>query len=330
MIEFECEKCGRAMRVPDAAAGKKGNCKSCAAEIIVPLRETDEFDLANESLDELMAAPPLLSKKRAKKTEDLESEVEVVDMHSETSSKKRIKVDFRSPLMFGAIATACGGLGLLVCWMPMFGILAFLLCFVGLGLGAVAVVKSIRGSMLELGVSIAGVLVSLLTLFVTTGLTFVVMAPGITTYYKEAKDARATMIARSLGKKDPKRYFEVMFRNLNGSQWRFVDLNRVVDGKREFRLTLMFGVRSFHEKPIKALPGRLTITHVKEGVIFNDDIYYEVDVTDPGYGNHPVIINPYDGTDPHQRLLRFADVKDLSLKFDPIGVEFADGTIQKF
>ena len=42
-----------------------------------------------------------------------------------------------------------------------------------------------------------------------------------------------------------------------------------------------------------------------------------------------MIFDPYDDTDVKQRSLRFADVKDLSFKFDPQFVSFADGTHQK-
>ena len=36
MIEFSCPKCRRSLKVDDSAAGKKGRCKGCNAEIEVP------------------------------------------------------------------------------------------------------------------------------------------------------------------------------------------------------------------------------------------------------------------------------------------------------
>ena len=36
MIEFSCPKCGRPLKIDDSAAGKKGRCKGCNAEIEVP------------------------------------------------------------------------------------------------------------------------------------------------------------------------------------------------------------------------------------------------------------------------------------------------------
>ncbi len=35
-IEFNCQNCGRLMRTPDAAAGKKGKCPSCSATMDIP------------------------------------------------------------------------------------------------------------------------------------------------------------------------------------------------------------------------------------------------------------------------------------------------------
>ena len=35
-IEFNCQSCGRLMRTPDAAAGKKGKCPSCSATMDIP------------------------------------------------------------------------------------------------------------------------------------------------------------------------------------------------------------------------------------------------------------------------------------------------------
>ena len=36
MIEFACPKCRRPLKIDDSAAGKKGRCKGCNAEIEVP------------------------------------------------------------------------------------------------------------------------------------------------------------------------------------------------------------------------------------------------------------------------------------------------------
>ena len=36
MIEFACHKCGRSMKVQDAAAGKRGKCKDCGETVTIP------------------------------------------------------------------------------------------------------------------------------------------------------------------------------------------------------------------------------------------------------------------------------------------------------
>ena len=43
MIEFSCPKCRRPLKVDDSAAGKKGRCKGCNAEIEVPDSNFEEL-----------------------------------------------------------------------------------------------------------------------------------------------------------------------------------------------------------------------------------------------------------------------------------------------
>lgn len=40
MIEFACHKCGRSMKVQDAAAGKRGKCKDCGETVTIPQAPT--------------------------------------------------------------------------------------------------------------------------------------------------------------------------------------------------------------------------------------------------------------------------------------------------
>lgn len=39
LIAFACDNCGKAMKVPESAAGKSGKCKACNAMIVVPRAE---------------------------------------------------------------------------------------------------------------------------------------------------------------------------------------------------------------------------------------------------------------------------------------------------
>lgn len=50
MIEFECEKCGNPMKVPESAAGKKGICKKCGEKMRVPIQ--------NKELPPIVVAEP--------------------------------------------------------------------------------------------------------------------------------------------------------------------------------------------------------------------------------------------------------------------------------
>ncbi len=41
-IQLTCEGCGRRVRVPDHAAGRKGQCPACGGEIHVPTASPDQ------------------------------------------------------------------------------------------------------------------------------------------------------------------------------------------------------------------------------------------------------------------------------------------------
>lgn len=47
-IEFHCNFCGKQVKAPDDAGGKKGKCPSCQKVLYIPMPEgaVDEFDLA--------------------------------------------------------------------------------------------------------------------------------------------------------------------------------------------------------------------------------------------------------------------------------------------
>lgn len=41
MIEFSCPQCGREFKIEDAAAGKKGTCKSCNCPVTIPCKRPE-------------------------------------------------------------------------------------------------------------------------------------------------------------------------------------------------------------------------------------------------------------------------------------------------
>ncbi|MDA0285525.1 MAG: hypothetical protein O3B13_20335 [Planctomycetota bacterium] len=59
-IEFSCPSCGAAIRVPDAAAGRKGSCPTCKAKLLVPTIDIPlESPIASsESNVQLQASEP--------------------------------------------------------------------------------------------------------------------------------------------------------------------------------------------------------------------------------------------------------------------------------
>lgn len=56
MIHFDCQHCGKPVRVPDAHAGKKGRCPSCHEVVSIPLE--DDAIAAMASVMEGEPEPP--------------------------------------------------------------------------------------------------------------------------------------------------------------------------------------------------------------------------------------------------------------------------------
>lgn len=48
-IEFNCQSCGRLMRTPDSAAGKKGKCPHCGAKMAIPLTSDPQASTPSDS-----------------------------------------------------------------------------------------------------------------------------------------------------------------------------------------------------------------------------------------------------------------------------------------
>lgn len=49
MIEFTCSQCGKKVKVPDDASGKRGKCRQCGAILLVPPAETVSIDASESS-----------------------------------------------------------------------------------------------------------------------------------------------------------------------------------------------------------------------------------------------------------------------------------------
>lgn len=56
MIQFRCKHCGRAFKVPDTKAGKKGHCPSCGEQVFIPV--ASEGDSATNRAGTQVPPPP--------------------------------------------------------------------------------------------------------------------------------------------------------------------------------------------------------------------------------------------------------------------------------
>jgi len=48
MIHFECQHCGRKLKVPEARAGRKGRCPACKGEVTAPQPSASEPTAAQD------------------------------------------------------------------------------------------------------------------------------------------------------------------------------------------------------------------------------------------------------------------------------------------
>jgi DNA-directed RNA polymerase subunit RPC12/RpoP len=67
-ISFQCDKCGGKLKVPDAAAGRKGRCRNCGLPVMVPARsepEPDGYGVVVEEPDDEPAPVPARAPVRA-------------------------------------------------------------------------------------------------------------------------------------------------------------------------------------------------------------------------------------------------------------------------
>ncbi len=61
-ISVKCQECGKALKAPDALAGKKAKCPQCGTAVPIPQAVVDA-----EEIDDEFSAPPSKSKATAKK-----------------------------------------------------------------------------------------------------------------------------------------------------------------------------------------------------------------------------------------------------------------------
>ncbi|WP_435009326.1 hypothetical protein P12x_000578 [Tundrisphaera lichenicola] len=114
-IVLTCEGCGRRVKVPDQAAGRKGKCPACDREILVPGGQA--------------AAAPSPASRVVATADDV-----VRDGRADAASGSR------ATGALGVASLVLGCLALLISWVPLIGLLTWPLGGLGLVLGAVGLV----------------------------------------------------------------------------------------------------------------------------------------------------------------------------------------------
>ena len=71
---ISCNGCGKEMRVPDSAAGKRAKCPKCATLIRIPQLESTDSDTYSTSQSSSKAKPPPIKKTRASSIDDDEDD----------------------------------------------------------------------------------------------------------------------------------------------------------------------------------------------------------------------------------------------------------------
>lgn len=147
MIKISCPGCGRALNVPDNAAGRTGRCPSCKASVKIPQRDSSTVELED---DPSPVAPP---------------------RPAATASPPPMRPATRPSNSLGIASLVLGSIAFLICWIPFLGLLGMPLSILGAILGGVGLVAAIRRSGLGIGFPIAGTAVSALSLIVCAVIT---------------------------------------------------------------------------------------------------------------------------------------------------------------
>lgn len=176
-MRIRCE-CGWEKDVDDELSGKKAQCPKCKSKMVLtpyvppapirrvppPLPEPDD-----EEFDEL---PPVPARR-----------AELIDARSVavTPVKMHVAVTTPSPVAhsLGIASVILGILGLLVCWVPLVGLLGSPLSALGLVLGLVGLIIAAVRRGAGIGFPIAGSAISTLALVICFALNYVIFSPAI-------------------------------------------------------------------------------------------------------------------------------------------------------
>jgi len=334
MIKFACPNCGRSMQVPENAAGKKGACKSCNETIIVPEPET-----------EIVSSPPRII--RQKSPQDLF--IAATEERNSPSVSVTVQQKSSAAHSLGIASMVLGILGLMVCWVPLIGLLGMPLSGLGAILGAIGLFIAMARRGTGIGFPIAGTAISTLAIAIAAFLNYVILKPSFdqarAAAFKEqmkqelgkldldipaALEAPAAKEEKKKVPKSDKEWFRAEIPTgpfLAG--WRDFDTNFFAKPPTH-SLRLMIRIHTLPNRPIKTFRGNLRLTDAKGKVLFDEDIDKTEDVSFVDRTIYSVRIDPYNDDDENHRMLRFTDEKELKAVFVPTSVVFADGKEQSF
>ena len=189
MIEFSCPKCGRPIRVPDAAAGQSGQCKNCGTSQVVPTPK--EFDQLVELIEASAVVPtsgnlpalapdwceypvfapppptfPPMVRPVAGEPPQQPTHVVTINVARESGAAHSLGI---ASMVLGIVA-------LVVIWIPLVGLMVAPLGALGLLLGVVGSFVACRRNGSGIGYSIAGGAISALALLVGFSVNYVLFS----------------------------------------------------------------------------------------------------------------------------------------------------------
>jgi hypothetical protein len=156
MIPFNCAQCGRHYNVRDEFAGRRGNCKSCGAEFTVP--DQPVAPAFAPSVPVIQTAPSQAI-----------NYARLADPHQSVHSPVYVAIQgptiqIKGTSGFGIASLVIGILTVMVSWVPILGMFAVVIAFIGLGIGVVGILVSSIGRKSGVGIPAAGATICLLAI----------------------------------------------------------------------------------------------------------------------------------------------------------------------
>ena len=142
-IAVTCGGCGKRLKVPDSAAGKRGKCPQCGATVPIPEAEIEPLPLK--------AAEPVAVQRVAA--------APVAVMAPPVQNVQAVAVRVEAPRRgsgLGLAACILGVLAFVICWVPLIGLIGVPLSALGLILGLIGLLVAILRKGAGIGFAIAG------------------------------------------------------------------------------------------------------------------------------------------------------------------------------